>query len=198
MTGTVRDAAGGPLLGASVIALPEGGGVATRTVTDREGNYRLALAEGTYRIDFSLLGFAGTRRNHVRRGLSGIGHLDAILAIRPICECISGDPSARQIPGRVVDTAGHPLPHARLEIIGPKLGEVAYADGEGRFQVKLPVSGVWSLVASDSGFRSLTQHISAATAAPVILSLAFSGTDAVPDTERFNTDCRCDRYLNVR
>lgn len=47
--GEVRDRVGQPLPGASVMALPERGGLATHTATDRDGGYHLqGLSQGTW------------------------------------------------------------------------------------------------------------------------------------------------------
>jgi protocatechuate 3,4-dioxygenase beta subunit len=64
--GTVKDAIGQPLPGSSVVAIPERGGLAAHTVTDREGSFRfVGLAAGTYRVDVTLAGFVAWRQNHV-------------------------------------------------------------------------------------------------------------------------------------
>src|SRR4051812_17534453 len=60
--GEIKDQGGQPLPGASVMALPERGGLATQTTTDRDGRYDLeGLSQGTYRVDVSLFGFSGWR-----------------------------------------------------------------------------------------------------------------------------------------
>ena len=195
--GEVKDRSGQPLPGASVMALPERGGLATHTATDREGRYHLeGLSQGIYRVDVSLPGFDGWRQNHVRVGSTQV---DAVLSVRPLCECISsGLPAGpRSVPGQVVDEAGRPLPHSRLEFVGPRYRERAYTDGEGRFLVSPPVEGTWSMVASDSGFASVMQQISKATTAPLVFRLRFDGTQGLPDSEGFNRECQCQEYLAV-
>jgi hypothetical protein len=65
--GEVKDRMGQRLSGVLVVMLPEAGGPATQTTTDRNGAYHLeGLSEETYRIDFALPGFEGFRRNRVR------------------------------------------------------------------------------------------------------------------------------------
>ena len=198
--GEVKDRIGQPLPGASVMALPERGGLATHTATDRDGRYHLeGLSQGTYHVDVSLPGFDGWRQNHVRVGSDGSTRVDAVLSVRPLCQCISsGLPAGpRSVPGQVVDEAGRPLPHARLEFVGPRRRERAYTDSEGRFLVSPPVEGTWSMVASDSGFASVMQQISRTTTAPLVFRLRFVGTQGLPDIEGFNRECPCPEYLAV-
>lgn len=198
--GEVKDRAGQLLPGVSVTPLPEGGGRATHATTDREGTYHLdGLPEGTYRIDFELPGFTGIRRNHVIVGRDASTRVDAVLSVRPLCECLSsGVPTVpRGVPGQVVDEAGRPLPHARLEIAGPKLKETAYADREGRFLLRPPVEGTWPIVASDSGFAPVRQQISNATTSPLVLQLRFVGAQGLPAIEGFNDECPCPEYFAV-
>jgi hypothetical protein len=199
--GEVKDRSGQPLPGASVIALPERGGLATHTATDRDGGYHLeGLSQGIYRVDVSLRGFDGSRQNHVRVGADDSIRVDAVLSVRPLCECISSRlPPAgpRSVPGQVVDEAGRPLPHARLEFVGPNRRETAYAHSEGRFLVSTPAGGTWSMVASDSGFASVMQQISTATTAPLVFRLRFVGTQGLPDIERFNRECPCYEFIAV-
>lgn len=187
--GAIKDLVGSPLPGVAVLALPERGGLVTRTTTDRDGMYHLdGLAEDTYRVDFALLGFVETRQNHVRVRPERPARADAVLSVRPICECVSDGLRTiqRKVAGQVVDDAGRPLPHARLEIIGPRRQESARADSEGRFLVRLPVDGSWQMIASDSGFAPVKQQISKATKEPLVLRLRFVGTQGLPDIEMFD------------
>ena len=199
--GLVTDRAGQPLPGVSVDAVPEGGGRAMHATTDRSGAYHLeGLSEGTYRIDFSLGGFVGIRRNHVRPVVSGGPvRADVVLSVRPVCECVANGlaPGPVAILGQVVDDAGRPLPHARLGFAGPRHQETAYADGEGRFQVRPPAEGRWSIVVSHSGFAPATRQISTATPAPVVFRLSFVGTRDLPEQEVFNDACSCPEYFVV-
>jgi len=191
--GEVKDERGEPVPTASVIALPESGGIAIYTTTDVDGRYHFeGLSHEPYRIDVSLPGFVGWRQNHVRVGAQGRTRVDVVLSIRPICECISLVPhGVRSIPGQVVDEAGRPLPHALLEVVGAGGGESARADSEGRFEVRPPPEGTWTMAASDSGYSPVLHQISSSTTAPLVLRLPFIGTQGVPDIERFNRDCIC-------
>jgi hypothetical protein len=196
--GKVTDRSGQPLSAVSVDALPEGGGRATRATTDRGGVYHLeGLPEGTYRLDFSLPGFSGLRRNHVRANSDRRVGVDVVLSVRPLCECVTSGPPADAviIRGQVVDEAGWPLAHTRLQLAGPKRQETAYADSEGRFRLRPPAEGNWSIVASDSGFAPVTQRISKATTAPLIFRLRFVGSRNLPDSEVFNHQCPCPEYF---
>jgi hypothetical protein len=193
--GEVKDIVGQLLPGVSVTMLPEGGGRATQVTTGRDGRYRLEARPEIYRIDFELLGFTGVRRNHVLAGPNGRARIDAVLVARPLCECVtSGLRLLPDVSGQVVDEGGQPLPHARLEIAGAKRKETAYADSEGRFRVRPPAEGTYSLVASDSGFAPVVQPISKSTTA-LELRLQFVGTQDLLDTERFNHECACPEYF---
>lgn len=192
--GVVSDAAGQRIPGVTVTAIPESGGQARQATSDSDGTYRFdGLPDGIYRVDFGLRGFDRIRRNRVSVRHDAAVRVDAKLRVRSLCECVSpGVPSPwAQRAGQVVDNAGHPLPHARIELVGR---EVAYADREGRFLLRLPVNETWVLAASDTGFRRVTQQVSGADAASAVLSLEFGGTASVPDEERFG-GCECPTSL---
>lgn len=204
VVGRAVDSVGQPLPGVTVTITAPAGGEQRRTTTAGDGKYRFdKLADGIYRVDFELLGFDMTRRNfvRVRNGSSTVA--DATLRVSAICECVmaTGPPVAKRS-GRVVDEAGRPLPFARLEIAIPITApgvvpastrrEVAYADAEGRFSLFAPVDGTWPLTASDSGFRSVTQQVSASVVEPIVFRLFFTGTGPeVPDEEHFSEHCLC-------
>ena len=143
--------------------------------------------------DFQLRDFEVIRRNHVRVGRDMKATVDAALALRVLCECISVDPPSpwAQRVGQVIDTTGHPLPHARVELVGR---QAMYTDSEGRFLIRVPVNDSWPLMARDTGFRSATHRISGADAATVVLSLEYVDATKAPDVERFG-GCECDGYL---
>ncbi len=188
------DSAGQTVPGVSVTTIPEGGGVAKRTTSGRDGTYRFdALPEGTYRVDFEVLGFDLFRRNHVHVRRDATAEADGTVFVSSICECVTIMPpvAVAEREGQIVDQSGRPLPHARLEIVSPNRREVAYADGEGRFRVRLPVRGAWPFTASDTGFAKVTEQVSWTKAAPAILTLLRGGRADIPDTERFSRACRC-------
>jgi hypothetical protein len=194
------------LPGLIVTAMSEAGGPTRETITGRDGTYRFDdLPEDVYRVDFDLVGgFDLVRRNHVRVQRGVTTRVDATVPLSTICECIEGwagpapDPrgaNLRERVGQVVAESGQPLGHARLEVITPTTHEVAYADREGRFRVLISADQTWQLVASDSGFKSVTQSASGTAGSPLIFRLSGTDRTALPDTERFNRWCRCGRDL---
>ena len=180
--------------GVIVTAIPQSGGLARHTTSGSDGAYRFeGLPEGTYRVDFELRGFDVIRRNLVRVRRDSEVKIDAALPVRAICECITVEPPSpwAQRVGQVIDKAGHPLPHARIELVGR---QAAYTDSEGRFLIRVPVNEPWPLKATDTGFREITQQVSGADAASVVLNLEYVGPTGVPDYERFG-GCECPGYL---
>ena len=194
--GRVTGPGGEPIPGVSVTTIPQRGGQAQQTTTDGNGAYRLeALPENTYRVDFELRGFDGVRHNNVSMRSKTGATVDAVLHIRPICECTRVWSPARPIDGQVVDDDGHPLPHARLEVVSPYGRETALADRDGRFLLNVPVKGELPLIVADSGFATVTRQISKASAVPIVISLRYMGTQGLPDTERGNQGCDCPGFF---
>ena len=115
-------------------------------------------------------------------------HLRTTLFISFALIALNGDVFAQSAS---IDKKGYPLPHARIELVGR---EVAYADAEGRFLIRLSVNETWPLKAADTGFREVTQQVSGADAASVVISLEYLGTTGVADQERFG-GCDCHGYL---
>ena len=168
IAGVVSDGRGQVFPGATVTTTPESGGLSRHTRTDSAGTYRFeGLPDGTYRVDFELRGFELVRRNHVRVRRDTEAKVDAALPVRAICECITVEPPSpwAQRAGQVIDKDGHPLPHARVELIDR---QAAYTDSEGRFLIRVPVNELWPLTATDTGFRAVTQEVSGADAASVV------------------------------
>jgi carboxypeptidase family protein len=194
ISGHVVDSIGQPVPGVSVSAAPETGGTATRVTTGTDGTYRFeTLPDDVYRVDFELLGFDLYRRNHVRVGRNAAVVIDATIYASAVCECVQRHDSSAlgERGGQVADQSGRPLPHARLEIVSPAGREVAYADGEGRFRVRVPANHSWRLTASDSGFSAVTQEVSGSASAPIEFKLALASMSGVPDTEQLTRGCRC-------
>jgi hypothetical protein len=194
ITGVVSDGRGSGISGVTVTTIPQSGGLIRHTTSGSDGSYRFdGLPDDTYRIDFELRGFELVRRNHVRVRRDAEAKADAALTPRALCECIAIEPPSpwAQRRGQVIDKNGHPLPHARVELVGR---QVMSTDGEGRFLVRVPVNEAWPLTATDTGFRPVTQQISGDDAASVVLSLDYLGTTGVPDAQRFG-GCECDGYL---
>ena len=164
----------------------------SRTTTGADGTYQFErLSEGTYHVDFQLLGFDMTRRNNVRVRKDAPASVDATVFVSAICDCVRVlEPlDLRERSGQVVDKSGRPLDHARLEIVTSLHHEFSYADSEGRFRVRLPITESWSLTASASGFRTVKQQVSAASDRPIVLRLPYVGTTGLPDTERLRAPC---------
>jgi hypothetical protein len=191
VAGAVTDESGQPLPGVIVAALPQAGGLTRRTTSASDGTYRFdGLSDVIWRIDFELLGFDLIRRNQVRVNQMSV---NAALPVSSICECITIVPSIplRERAGQVVDQAGRPLPHARLEVVSPMRRELRYADSEGRFVIRLAPNETWPLTASDTGFRALTKRVSGAVAEPIELRLIQTDGSTPSETERFGRGCRC-------
>jgi hypothetical protein len=188
-------AGGGHVLaGVTVTTTPESGGLSRHTKTGSDGTYRLAgLRDGTYRVDFELAAHDVVRRNHVLVHHDTEARVDADLPVRALCECISIPPPSpwAQRVGQVVDKAGNPLPHARVELVGR---EWAFTDSEGRFLIRLPVNETWPLTVTDTGFRSVTQHVSGADAATLVINLEYAEATGAPGVER-SGGCECDGFL---
>ena len=185
LMGRVEDSRGNDAANVTVMALPERGGLATRTATGRDGVYRFEeLPAGTYRVDFEPGFFEVVRRNHVRVRPDEATTVDAALTVGAICECIYLGLSAAPQPlaGLVVDESGAPLPHARLEVFTTGGRYVNYTDREGRFLIRVPADGSWQLAVSDSGFATVNQQLSPASTEPVVVKLPFVGTQNVPTT----------------
>ena len=194
IAGVVRDGIGEVIPGVSVTTNPQSGGLLRHTTSGSDGSYRFdGLPDGTYRVDFDLRGFELVRRNHVRVSRDAEATMDVVLAPRAICECMAREPPSpwTQRPGQVIDKTGHPLPHARIQLVGR--GE-AYTDNEGRFFIRVPVHESWPLTASDTGFRSVTEQVSGADSATVVLSLEHENTIGGPGVQRFG-GCECSGYL---
>ena len=194
VAGAVSDRQGRVLRDVTVTATPQSGGVSWHTKSASDGTYRFeGLPDATYRVDFDLRDFGVVRRNHVRvrRGIDA--KVDAALPLRPVCDCVLMEPPSpwAQRVGQVIDKAGHPLPHARVELVGR---QELYTDNEGRFLIRLPVNETWPLTATDTGFRGGTHWVSGDDAASVVITLEFIGVTSVPDLEHFN-GCECAGYL---
>lgn len=193
IVGQIVDASGQPLPGVSVTTIAETGGVAG-AISAGDGTFQFGtLSDGTYRVDFELLGFDLIRRNHVQVRRGTTAKAEAIMFVSATCECVNIVPSPplRERSGQVVDESGRPLAHARLEVVSPIRREVAYADGEGRFKVRLPVNDLWPLTVSDGGFGAKTQQVSGTGAVSVLFKLARAGTTGAPEMQRFSRGCRC-------
>ncbi len=193
IVGHALDSAGYPIPGVAITAMPEAGGIVKRAMTAADGAYQFeSLPEGTYRLDFDILGFDLTRRNHVQVRLDAATYVDATLSVSSVCECVQViDSDLRERAGQVVDEFGRPVAHARLEISSQTRREVSYADNEGRFRVRLPVAESWTLTASYGDLGAVKQQVTWAADVPIAFRLPHIDTTSIPDMERFNRGCRC-------
>ncbi len=90
ITGTVRDADGGALPGATVEAKSQETGFTLTTVTDTRGFYRvLSLPTGTYSVTVSMAGFATERHPDIRLVLSSPVTVDFTLRVAGKAESIT-------------------------------------------------------------------------------------------------------------
>lgn len=197
--GVVKDQLGQALPGVSVVALLQSGGVATVATTGQDGSYLIpGHPEGIYRVHFWLQGFKGIRRNHVHQQSNATARVDVVLSVRPLCECVHTGlpPRSAGITGQVVDDAGNRLPFARVELVGPhKYRETTSADTEGRFLVRPPAEGQWTLTASDSGFNPVVQSVSSRTATSLTFRLRPDAGAVLPDIEYFDHECACPEFF---
>jgi hypothetical protein len=198
IAGRVTDMSQASMPGVTVTIVPERGGVALHTTSDRDGGYQFEeVPEDTYRVDFSLLGFEVARRNHVRVRAGTSNRIDAALKVGRPCEYpappVQAPSESRS--GQVLDEIDRPLPHATLELVANGRRESAYADREGRFIVRVPDDGKWALTVYDTGFGVITHQISRATAEPLVFKLRYTGTQDVSDNERLDRRGRCPWHL---
>ena len=189
--GLVTDAAGQRLPGVTVTALPAAVGNAVRATTGSDGTYRLQLPAGRYRVDHELPGFDLIRYNAVVVATSRVARLDIRLPVSAVCECVDypTDLEATARPGQVFDDIGRPLPHAQLELTAPGHLFRNFADHEGRFRLRLPKSGTWTLTALDSGFDTETRRLTADISAVIVFRLKPMRRAAVRQVERFAGPC---------
>lgn len=194
VVGRAVDMSTAPMPGVSVTLLPERGGAATYTTTDRDGRYRFDdVPPDTYRIDFDLRGFDVARVNHLRVQPGATATADGVLRVGRLCD---GRERARAtigqpLEGQVVDDAGRPLPYATLELVTAQGRETAYTGRDGRFLVRAPAEGAWSITAFDSGFEPVTRDVPANSGGSFVFTLRYAGTQEVPDRERLDRSFGC-------
>jgi Carboxypeptidase regulatory-like domain len=85
--GHTVDGAGYPVPGASVTVMPEAGGLRKSAMTGADGAYQFeSLPEGTYGVDFEILGFDLARRNHVRVRQNSTASADGTVFVSGVCD----------------------------------------------------------------------------------------------------------------
>ena len=201
MAGRVVDSSGGLLPDVVVTAMDESGSVAAEVRTTPRGTFAfVGLPEGMYRVDLDLLGFDIIRYNHVRIARGVTVRLAVTLRLSSSCECIEGPVrGVAVVPvrygerrGQILNAAGRPLPHAKLVLArGTAVLGVAYADRDGRFQLRAPVDQTWQLTVQESGFDPVVRDVSGSTSALISIRLVESTVAGLPDTERLSRGCRC-------
>ncbi|MEA2355513.1 MAG: hypothetical protein QOD61_1642, partial [Solirubrobacteraceae bacterium] len=128
ITGTVRDAAGAPIPGASVTLYDRDRGFVTNTTAAGDGTYSLTgLATGTYYV-----GFVDTTGAHVARYYNGRvdqAAADPVTVTAPqTTPGIDGAlPTGGQITGTVTDTAGTPLQGVVVNLYGSNGRPLAFS-----------------------------------------------------------------------
>ena len=205
IAGQVVDHTGSGMPGVVAVAIPQAGGDARTVVSGTNGTYTFEdLPDGVYRIDFDIPGFDVTRRNRVSVRAGETARLDVTMLVTTICECVDNwrrlgqsKPRLTAQMGQVVDASGRPLPHARLEIVGPVGPETVYASREGRFQIRLAEADAWPLTARDSGFGAVTIEVSGRTRAPLLFRLPNAETRTLPAVERLRRPCCLDLFTNL-
>src|SRR5437870_1376578 len=90
LTGTVADASGGALPGATVTITAEATNFARVTVTGSGGSYLVTgLAPGSYRVEVQLPGFRPLRREGVRLATGESISLDLQLTVGGVAEAVT-------------------------------------------------------------------------------------------------------------
>jgi iron complex outermembrane receptor protein len=89
LRGTIRDAAGGAVPGATVTAHDRAGGAAPAAVSDAKGTYRIELRPGRYRVTAELIGLTPAVQDavDVRAGVDTV--VDLVLTLSGLTETVS-------------------------------------------------------------------------------------------------------------
>jgi len=191
----VRAEAGGALPGVAVTATLHTGGDPHRATTGSDGTYEFkALPEGDYQVDFDLTHFNVIRRNGIRVRRDAATHVEVMMHIKAMCECVELGPRGiglQERAGRVVSDTGRPLLYALLEVRSQTIHESAYADREGLFRVMVPSNEPWVLTASTTGFQPESRQVRSADAAPLISRLPAVSSAPWRDLQEFRRGCHC-------
>ncbi|WP_419702918.1 carboxypeptidase regulatory-like domain-containing protein [Promicromonospora sp. NFX87] len=130
LAGTVTDADGAPVAGATVAAE---GRHSPRTVTGRDGSYTLNAIAGDYEVTTSAFGYLPTSAG-VTVAVDETSTLDATLTAA----------SRHDVTGTVVDPDGAPVPNADVAVDGTPL-DVVRTGADGTFTVPAVPEGDYTL-----------------------------------------------------
>ncbi|MEV4264434.1 carboxypeptidase regulatory-like domain-containing protein [Kribbella sp. NPDC049584] len=124
-----------PLDGATV-TFTDKSGYRTRAVVDKSGNYRVAVAAGTYRVVASKFGYADATFDEIT--VSAGATLSRNFALTAVAR--------RTVSGTVTDGSGQGWPmYAKISIDGYPDGAVHTDPFTGRYSVELPVGRTYKL-----------------------------------------------------
>ncbi len=215
ISGQLLTTTGEPLPWQGVVALRELGDWIAYTTTSASGTYRLCgLPVGSYVVDFypSQDGLNLARHSAVHVSAESVTSVSAELTLAPLCNCVTVLPTrsarlqralfpwrwrARRQPtttGVVMSEAGVPLPHAVVEVaVGDSYSERGYTDAHGRFVVRTGEPLPFRLVASRSGFESVSRSISPSDDGQVVLRLPLARDSGRPVKELLELGCKCGR-----
>src|SRR5262245_24289801 len=98
-----------------------------------------------------------------------------------------GDPDTSNVTGRVFGDAGtgslQPLAYATIMLHASGGDFQAQADGDGRFELHLPV-GTYAVTVTASGFQPIADHVEAGSAGLTYTAILQQGTVGVPPPAR--------------
>ncbi|GGU27978.1 S8 family serine peptidase [Nocardioides albus] len=165
--GTVTDAGGDPIAGATVTAE---GSFTTSRDTAADGSFRMALPVGSYTVKVSAFGYTTQEKAGVEIAVGKSTSHDAELAKAP----------TQRVAGKVADGSGHGWPlYAKVSVPGTPV--TTFTDpATGEYAVELPTGAAYDLTASpvDSGYQPASTTLDpAGTNGPVDLVAKVDPTD---------------------
>ncbi|MBM3735508.1 MAG: carboxypeptidase regulatory-like domain-containing protein [Acidobacteria bacterium] len=169
ITGSVTDASGAVIPGATVAAVNDGTGLKREAVTNEQGNYLLPLLPpGLYRVSITKTGFRPLARTNLTLAVDQTVRMDAALELGTVSETVEVSANAAQVDqdtsalGQVIDGAkvlNMPLngrSPLRLTQLTPN---VAVAPtGNGQFQ-DIPVNMMDDSMISINGGRARSNEV---------------------------------------
>jgi hypothetical protein len=107
ISGTVSDASGGVLPGATIVAIQTDTGIRRETVTDERGSYALtALPIGPYRLEVSLPGFRAYAQTGIVLAIGSNPVIPVALDLGQLAETVSVEASAPLVETRTASIGG--------------------------------------------------------------------------------------------